>query len=604
MSFTSSDFKHQIGITRLISFSLDKKLIFLVMTVSLFALSITSFLSFNYAEEILKERIDNQLISESTNRGNSIEALFDNRIKDIQNLATNPAIQNLVVKLNQMKLNTGYDPKIEEKRNEFLIQIESFQESVGYSIGVEDIKIIGKKGTAFFSLERLESNRFSQDPIFIKDLKDGFVSFVPTKNFGKNLVVTMPIFLIDAEKDSEPIGVIISKIRTSELDKILLDRSGLEQTGEIYLVNDDFLMISESRFVENAVFNQKVETLGVIECFENDKEMQGLYQDYRGIWILGSTYCAKDLGLVLLAEIDEQEILEPVLILRDKIMQTGILITLAMGAIAFFLAKSISRPLVKLKNAANQISQGNFAVRTDIKSNDEIGLLSSAFDSMAKKLQYSLLTIKQKEELIKRQQNVLLQFSGYSENYFVCFIDIIESTRITSKLSDFKTGKFYSIFLNSMNEIVNNFEGVVVKNIGDALLFYFPKTNSKDEQTRKQALDCCLTMAESNKQVNNMMKKEGLPALDYRISATYGPVSVAKIATSSIDDIFGATVNNCAKINYVAPSNGVVIGDELCKIMEPIEEYDFSRIKENPIVNEQGYTVYKVSRKKKFLQQR
>ncbi len=211
--------------------------------------------------------------------------------------------------------------------------------------------------------------------------------------------------------------------------------------------------------------------------------------------------------------------------------------------------------------------------------------------------------MKQKEELIKRQQDVLLQFSDYSENYFVCFIDIVESTRITAKLSDFKTGKFYSIFLNSMNEIVSNFEGVVVKNIGDALLFYFPKTNSKDEQTLKQALDCCLTMAESNKQVNRMMKKEGLPSFDYRVSATYGPVSVAKIATSSVDDIFGSTVNTCAKINYVAPPNGVVIGDELCKLMKPIEEYNFSRIEENPIVNEQGYTVYKVSRKKKFLQQ-
>ena len=93
-----------------------------------------------------------------------------------------------------------------------------------------------------------------------------------------------------------------------------------------------------------------------------------------------------------------------------------------------------------------------------------------------------------------------------------------------------------------------------------------------------------------------MMKKEGLPNFDYRISATYGSVRIAKIATSSVDDIFGATVNKCAKINNAAAPNQVVIGDQLCKLVKPIEGYNFSRIKDCTITNEQGYTVYQVSR--------
>jgi len=562
----------------------------------MFALIITSFLSFNYAEEILKERTSNQLISESTIRGNSIEILLDTRIKDVQNLATDANIQNLVGQLNQIKLNPDYDARIEEIRNKFLIQVTAFQESFGYSIGVDDIKIIGKNGIVFFSLDRIIGNDFSQDPKFTKGLEGAFVDFEPAENFRKKMIVTIPIFAIDNEKGSEPIGVIISKMRTVEIDEILLNISGLGQTGEVYLVNDDFLMISESRFFENAVFNQKAETLPIIRCFENGENVQGLYQDYRGILTFGSSYCAKELGLVLLAEIDQQETLKPVLILRDKIMQTGIVITIAVGAIAFFLSKSISRNLIKLKDAANEIAQGNFGVRTNVKSSDEIGQLSSAFDSMAKKLQYSLITIKQKEELIKRQQDVLLQFSDHSENYCVCFIDIIDSTELTAELSDWKTSKFYSIFLNSMSEIISYFEGVVVKNIGDALLFYFPKTNSQDEETLTQALECCLTMVEYHKEINKMMKKEGLPNFDYRISATYGSVRIAKIATSSVDDIFGATVNKCAKINNAAAPNQVVIGDQLCKLVKLIEGYNFSRIEDCTIANEQGYTVYQVSR--------
>jgi len=261
MSIALSVFKNRIVLPSLFSFSLDKKLILFVMIVSIFTLTITSFLSFNYAEEMLKQRVGNQLISESTMRGNSIENLFDTRIKDLQNLSTDPIIQNLVNELNQMKLNMGYDAKIQEKRSQFLISVQTFQESVGYSISVEDIKIIGKKGTAFFSLERLEDNDFTQDPRFIKGMRESFVGFEPVENFEKKLIVTIPIFTADSGKNSEPIGVIISTMRSAEIDKILLSRSGLGETGETYLVNEDFLMISESRFVENAVFNQKVETL-------------------------------------------------------------------------------------------------------------------------------------------------------------------------------------------------------------------------------------------------------------------------------------------------------------------------------------------------------
>jgi len=180
------------------------------------------------------------LISESTIRGNSIENLFDTRIKDVQNLATNAILQNLVDELNQKKLNSSYDARIEEKKNEFIIQVKAFQESVGYSIEIEDIKIIGKNGVVYFSLERLQDYDFSQNPRFIKGLEKSFVDFEPAENFGKKMVVTMPIFAKDDEKSSEPIGMIISKMCTASIDEILLNRSGLGQTGEIYLVNEDF----------------------------------------------------------------------------------------------------------------------------------------------------------------------------------------------------------------------------------------------------------------------------------------------------------------------------------------------------------------------------
>jgi len=104
-----------------------------------------------------------------------------------------------------------------------------------------------------------------------------------------------------------------------------------------------------------------------------------------------------------------------------------------------------------------------------------------------------------------------------------------------------------------------------------------------------------------SKDVNKKMKKEGLPSFDYRISATYVAVQVAKIATSSVGDIFGSTINKCVKINYAVHPNGLVIGDQPCSLVKPIEEYNFSRMPNSPVVNELGYNVYQVSRKQKSL---
>ena len=116
-------------------------------------------------------------------------------------------------------------------------------------------------------------------------------------------------------------------------------------------------------------------------------------------------------------------------------------------------------------------------------------------------------------------------------------------------------------------------DGIVVKNIGDALLFYFPVIHSEQKTTLQKCLNCCLTIAESHKDSVTQLKKEKLPILDYRISATYGIVRIAKTSTSSVNDIFGSTVNRCAKINRSAPANGLIIGHDFYNNAKTFEHF-------------------------------
>lgn len=580
-----------------IKFNLGKKLVLLVMLVTVIALGITSYMSTDYASETLKERGAELLIGESSIRGESLESIFESRIEQNKILANDPMIQLLVFEMNGISNDELKESKESNRRN-FLIQIQAFQELVGFSIGFEDTKIIGKNGKAFFSLSGNTNEDYTKNEFFTRGLNESFIKFEPAES-GKKLVVVSPIFADDSKRGDEPIGVIISKMRTASIDNIFLNRSGLGETGEVYIVNDDFLMLSESRFFEDAVFQQKVDTIAVQKCFNEGEDHLGFYPDYREIPIYGSSFCAPEFGIVLLAEIDEKELVEPINILQSRILVTSLIITMLMGLIAYFAAETLSRPLKALKNAANKIANGKFDVRTNITTGDEIGELSHAFDSMAQKLEESLIEIKEKEEIIKELEGGnLLKFSQHEENDCVAVIDMSDSTRISSKLSDDEVSKMYEIFLNFMAKIVLKHNGEVVKNIGDALMFRFENIDPKDTAAMKNVLECCLCMIESHEDLKKELNEHNIDALDYKISATYGSVKVAESMTSKISDIFGPTVNRCFKINSFCPKNSIVVGTNLYESLKDFEEYEFTQFCSIEIKKKYDYSIFEVKRRK------
>lgn len=104
-------------------------------------------------------------------------------------------------------------------------------------------------------------------------------------------------------------------------------------------------------------------------------------------------------------------------------------------------------------------------------------------------------------------------------------------------------------------------------------------------------------MGEEHGNILKELEKQNLPSLNYRTSATYGGVRIAKTTTSSTNDIFGVTVNRCAKINRSSPANGVIIGEGLYGLVKEFEGYFFKKVENESISAEYGYTGYVVSKK-------
>jgi CheY-like chemotaxis protein len=170
---------------------------------------------------------------------------------------------------------------------------------------------------------------------------------------------------------------------------------------------------------------------------------------------------------------------------------------------------------------------------------------------------------------------------SFVDTKYLCvgIVDIVNSTKITADMGKSENvAKYYSIFINTMAAIARNFGAEVVKNVGDSVIFFFPKTSesSSDKTPFKDVLRCGLTMVAAHVPMNEKYRDHHLPPINYRISSDYGKIEVAKSGPSRVVDVFGSTVNMCAKINSRAPLNGLIIGGDLYQIIKGLHDSSFS----------------------------
>lgn len=199
--------------------------------------------------------------------------------------------------------------------------------------------------------------------------------------------------------------------------------------------------------------------------------------------------------------------------------------------------------------------------------------------------------------MLRNTVNEIISFSGISEYCCVGIVDMVNSTNITARLPHTKVCTYYSIFLNTMSKFVKGFGAVPIKNIGDSLLYYFPKTSDSDNRHAfQEVLDCGMMMIDTRNVINEKMYENELPDLDYRISADYGCIMMADSMTSVNKDVFGSTVNVCNKINSMALPNTMVIGNDLYQHVKDKQNYYFKEIRACTVGHKYKYPIYSVQR--------
>lgn len=209
--------------------------------------------------------------------------------------------------------------------------------------------------------------------------------------------------------------------------------------------------------------------------------------------------------------------------------------------------------------------------------------------------QNSFLTIDGKKEY--PQYSVTI--SDHHQNFCIGLVDIVNSTTSITKLRQTQIGTYYEIFLNSIVKILVRFGGVIIKNIGDCLLFFFPESTHQNRKYGfRSCLECALTMTEEHEIIKKELIDVGLPTMNYRISIDYGNVFVMKSNDGSFD-LVGTPVNICAKMNHFAQPNGIVIGGDLYEVTRKFSDYNFDKLQGFSVLGKKSYPMYSIRRNKK-----
>ncbi len=117
-------------------------------------------------------------------------------------------------------------------------------------------------------------------------------------------------FTVQVFDGKNHIGWFVLQCAINQINIILTDRDKLGQTGEVYLVNSDSKMITESRFTNDCtILKQKVNTKAVEMAFKKGN-WKGIIDDYRGKKVLSSSsrFKAMNINWVIISEIDESEV--------------------------------------------------------------------------------------------------------------------------------------------------------------------------------------------------------------------------------------------------------------------------------------------------------
>jgi signal transduction histidine kinase len=221
------------------------------------------------------------------------------------------------------------------------------------------------------------------DNYFVQGMK---VPYIEQPSYSLSLGKMIVIVAAPIKEDGSILGVLAGRASLQSLNEIMLERTGLGNTGETYLVGSNYRLLTGLRNETLTVPDSYIRTPGSEAAIGSHKNGYSMYTNYAGDAVIG-VYCwIPDLQIGLLAEQQEGEALRATRIALMIISGVAILAVILAIMAARFLTRSITQPLANLAEVATLIAQGDLNKTAEVVRNDEVGTLAKAFNSMTSQL--------------------------------------------------------------------------------------------------------------------------------------------------------------------------------------------------------------------------
>lgn len=257
--------------------------------------------------------------------------------------------------------------------------------------------------------EHLAGTDFSQSEAFIR----GHLAFISGEEYAL-LGTALPY---GEKPDPEPLFTIVSPVKAGDvfdgvlvirygmedLYRITTDVTGLGETGEVYIVDENGYMLTPSRFLgREAVLAQQatLPTLPESDAATENWEMIST-TNYMGEKVFGVYSYLPDYGWTVVVEKSVSEAYAPVSSLT-RTMLYSLLAILGLGVlVSLVISRALSRPILRLHRGVEEIMNGNWDFNVSTSARDEIGELSRAFSKMTANLKKSHEELKKYSESLE-----------------------------------------------------------------------------------------------------------------------------------------------------------------------------------------------------------
>jgi len=134
----------------------------------------------------------------------------------------------------------------------------------------------------------------------------------------------------------------------------------------------------------------------------------------------------------------------------------------------------------------------------------------------------------------------------------ILFADVVGSTQLYDKFGDTKASETVALCLNVMKDATHQFNGTVIKTIGDEVMSTFASVDD--------AMGAAVIM---QTRISAESKQEDRIPVSIRVGCHFGPV------VQEQNDIFGAAVHTANRMTSQAKSRQIVLSGETVEKMSP-----------------------------------